>query len=61
MHYHPEVTTVIDLIHNKVPIFIQKVILKNLLSVFVAIIRTKFSRSLTKEKKLLKRLDMEND
>ena len=57
MHFHPEITTVFDLLHNKIPIFIQKAILKNLLSVFIAIIRTKFSRSLTQEKKLLNTLD----
>lgn len=47
MHFHPQVTTVLDLLHNKIPIFLQKAILKNLLSIFIAIIRTKFSRSLT--------------
>ena len=60
MHFHPEVTTLIDLVHNKIPIFMQKTILKSFLSVFIAIIRTKFSRALTTEKKLLKNLDKEH-
>ena len=44
IHFHPEVTTAIDLVHNKLPIFMQKKILKTMLSIFVAIIRAKFLR-----------------
>lgn len=57
IHFHPEVVTIIDLLHNKLPIFLQKAIIKHLLSVLVAIIRTKFSRKLTLEKNLLKQLE----
>ena len=60
IHFHPEITTVFDFMHNKIPIFLQKAILKNFLSVFIAIIRTKFSRSLTQEKKLLNSLDKDH-
>ena len=37
----------IDLLHNKLPIFIQKKILKTMLSTFVAIIRAKFLKRQT--------------
>jgi hypothetical protein len=47
IHFHPEVITVIDLLHNKIPIFIQKKILKSMLSTFVAIIRAKYLKKET--------------
>jgi len=53
IHINPSTITVIDLISNKIPIFIQKTILKTILSTLVAIIRTKYSRKVTLEKKSL--------
>ena len=57
IHYNPQVPTAIDFMNNKVPIFVQKTILKNILAVLVAAIRTKFLRRKTPEKKLLDELD----
>ncbi len=53
MHWHSEYPTVLDLLNNKVPIFMQKTMWKTILSVLVAIVRTKFKRRITEEKKLL--------
>lgn len=45
IHFHPETTTFIDLLYDKLPIFMQKKILKTMLSTFIAIIRAKFLKS----------------
>jgi hypothetical protein len=40
--------TLIDLFNNKIPLFTQKMIFKTMLSVLIAIIRTKYKRKITK-------------
>lgn len=57
MHTHPEVMTIIDVFSNKIPIFMQKTILKTILSTVIAIIRTKYLRRMTPEKKALAALE----
>ena len=57
MHTHPTTPTLIDLAHDKTPIFVQKTILKNILAVLVAIIRTKYLRKKTKEKVILSEIE----
>ena len=47
IHYYPQNPTLIDYINDKVPIFVQKTILKNFIAVLVATIRTKFLRTKT--------------
>ena len=60
IHFHPETMTIIDLLNDKVPIFIQKNIIKNILAILVAAVRTKFSRKKTPEKNLLSELKKEH-
>lgn len=60
IHFHPEVTTVLDLLHSKLPIFLQKVILKTMLSTLVSIIRTKYMRKNTDERKLFRDLEKQH-
>ena len=50
IHFYPQTPTFIDFMNNKVPIFQQKTMLKNILSVLVAAIRTKYMRRKTPEK-----------
>lgn len=47
VHTHPEYPTVIDLINSKIPIFIQKKILKTILTTLISIIRTKYLKRKT--------------
>lgn len=56
MHYNPQMPTPIDFINNKVPIFVQKNIMKNILAILVATVRTKFLRRKTPEKEVLDNL-----
>jgi len=46
-------------LHNKLPIFVQKALLKTMLSTFITIVRTKFVKRVTEEKKLIKELNQE--
>ena len=60
MHFSPKTITVFDLLDDKIPLFVQKAMLKTFLSVIIAIIRTKHLRKLTSEKVLLSELQKEH-
>jgi hypothetical protein len=56
LFHFPTTVTLIDVINDRVPIFLQNAVWKTTLSLLIAIIRTKFKRKLTKEKALLQEL-----
>lgn len=53
IHEEPEMTTVIDLITDKMPIFIQSTMIKRAFCILSALIRTYFIRIKNKETILL--------
>jgi hypothetical protein len=47
IHYNPGIITIIDLLNDKIPLFLQKTILKTMLSTLIAIVRAKYSKKVT--------------
>lgn len=52
-HWYPHTTTLIDLIDNKMPLFVQGKILRRTLALLIALIRSYYAKMPSEEKKLL--------
>lgn len=57
---NPEQPTIIDLLYDKIPLHRQFIIMRNISSILVAIILANHSRKLTRDKQLVKSLDVNN-
>lgn len=47
IHFSPQIITIFDILHGKLPIFAQKALLKTMLSTFIAIVRSRFVKRVT--------------